>query len=486
MRQTCLVIRRTAETFIADKRGGIFLLIAFALLPLMGALGLASDAARGYMVKEKLSRALDIAALAGAKVIQSPDLNDQIQMYFRANFPTDYMNTTVVGPTPKVSSDNLRISLTARASMPTSFMRVFGQKTLDVSASTEVTVGAKPIDLVLAVDMSGSMGWSAGSGGGTRIAAARTAATTLMNTLYGDADFKSGVRVGLVPWNSKVNVGLDGVAYKASETTTEPVAGFNNPITGNFQSQVWAANNSPVPLLFEPPANWTGCVYARYTHDGNDGNDGDSSYGSGTYDNKDWFAWEPVGAGSGGSTSNKKKKKKSSSCGAACSSCLDHGITPMQESRTAIIDQVKGLTSPRGNTVIVQGLAWAWRVLMPEAPFSNDTPPEEAPRRAIVLLTDGEHCGGNGDAYKDKLGGCDGSRAELNARLRTLATRIKAQDIEIYAIQFANGGGDLEDLMKDVASSRQAPYYQFAPDAAALDGAFQRIGDELTSMHISR
>ena len=94
-------------------------------------------------------------------------------MFFNANFPAGYMNATVSGPHISVDELDERLTLTASADIPTTLMRVLGFDTLTVSATTEITRQMQALDVVIAIDMSGSMGSS--SGATTRIAAARDA-----------------------------------------------------------------------------------------------------------------------------------------------------------------------------------------------------------------------------------------------------------------------------------------------------------------------
>lgn len=202
----------------------------------------------------------------------SENRDADIQMYFDANFPPGYLGATVTGPTFTVDANNEVITLSAFASINTTFMHAFGFDTLNVSAETEVTRQTQMLDVVLAIDMSGSMSSSA-SGGGSRIEAARGAATELVNILFGNDETKPLLNIGLVPWSAKVNVMRNGEAYDATLTTTNAVPAFTNPITGVPQAQVYIPNNSPVPFLAPPPPDWQGCVYQRYLDDGDDLND---------------------------------------------------------------------------------------------------------------------------------------------------------------------------------------------------------------------
>ena len=127
-------------------------------------------------------------------------------------------------------------------------------------------------------------------------------------------------------------------------------------------------------------------------------------------------------------------------------------------------------------------------MVSPGEPFDDADPfPKGLHERAIVLLTDGQHYGGEFDGYKEKFGG--GSQAGPNGmddRLRAVAANAKAQGIKIYVIQFYYDSGPLQSLLQEVASEPSAPYYHFAPDGDALNDVFKEIADDLSALRISR
>src|SRR5215467_15781609 len=90
MRTNRLIRRiiRKLGGFRRDQHGNVAIIVGAAIIPLIGALGLATDTARGYLVKARLSQALDAAALAGGKVYFSTQRDADIKKYFAANFPS--------------------------------------------------------------------------------------------------------------------------------------------------------------------------------------------------------------------------------------------------------------------------------------------------------------------------------------------------------------------------------------------------------------
>jgi len=541
------------HAFAADRRGTVITFMAVAIVPLIGALGLATDAARGYMVRSQLSSALDAAALAGGKVMFSANRDADIDKFFKANFPDGYMGATVTGPQITVNPDKTKLKLTATAVIGTTFMHVLGFKTMSVEAATEVTRTIDMLDLVLTIDMSGSMGQPM-----TKIQGARDAANSLVGILYGDNTVSPTytvdgttynlLNIGLVTWNAKTNVTINGgPAYDPALTTTVTVPSFINPVTGVAQTVLYQVNNTPVLFLRDPGANWKGCVYARYVGDSDNTNDADLQIGSITVGNKYWPAYDPIPTlegepRSGSYTSSEPNpwRNTAKSCYGAywnnsatshpsdvpvrpawwhaasptisnpnsndCTACLIHGITPLNHTKQTITDAINALTTPAGNTDIPQGLYWAWEVLMPGDPFNEAVASVPFPRqRAIVLLTDGEIVGGNGDAYggrfgADTIAGTQHSATHgfmpsppaaantynnLNNRLLQLAANVKAQGIKVYVIQFDNTNPALTTLLSTVATEPNAPYYYNAPTVAELQSAFSQIASNLSKLRLS-
>ncbi len=550
--------------FRRDEEGAVAMLVAAAIIPLIGALGLATDTARGYMVKARLSQALDAAALAGGKNIFGADRDADIQMFFNANFPPGTLGADVSPLAITVNDDKTVLGISATATINTTFMRVLGLDELTVAAATEVSRQIDQLDVVLSIDTSGSMGSPY-----SKIEGARDAAEDLVEILFGanevsptveiDGTTYALLNVGVVNWNAKVNVTLAGEAFDPALTTSQTVTpAFVNPVTGASQDRLYFANNSPVPLLAPPDSSWQGCVYARYTGDGSSSsvntNDADLSLGQVTVDGKEWLGWEAIptleGEPRGGQWSSSAPdnepydsywRGRNRNCHGSywnddsltnssypeaipdrpghwararpnigwsteCTACPQIGILPLTTVKQTVIDLVQDL-EPAGNTNIPQGLAWAWEVLMPGVPFDEAVDTVPFPRqRAIVLLTDGETVGGNGDAYKGRFGSGSSAgttsnsahgylpsppddantRNNLNNRLKRLAANIKAQGITLYVIQFDNDSATLTNLLKAVATQPNEPYYYNAPTEAELRLAFQQIANNLSKLRLSK
>ena len=313
-----------------DRSGNVMIIVAFSIIPLIGAVGIATDTTRGYLVKSQLQAAIDSAALAGGRVFNSSTRDDDIRQYFSANFPQGYMssNLTPLQITPDQNSESIR--LTASATIPATFMQLLGSKTITVAASAEVTRQIQRLHVVLALDMSGSM-LTTMENGNTRVENAKAAALTLTNILFGTNTTNDLLKIGVVPWAGKVNVTYNGSRYGYDSDgaggwvphagplySTESVSYTNpypsispkypyqsyssssaylwkyaSPYGGMARSTIYYAHNAPeVPLFDPPPTGWTGCVYARFVGDAS--TSADTLRGPQTASGVDWIAWEPM------------------------------------------------------------------------------------------------------------------------------------------------------------------------------------------------
>src|SRR5580692_12733810 len=152
----------------AHQRGATLILLTLALallvIPLMG---IAIDGTICYLVRVKLSQAVDAAALGGARSLstgltlasQSSSATATALSYLNANFPPGLMGATFSG-TPSISiTQNATMSRTvlvqATVVVPLTFMRVAGFSTATISETAQST--RRDVNLMLVVDRSSSM-----------------------------------------------------------------------------------------------------------------------------------------------------------------------------------------------------------------------------------------------------------------------------------------------------------------------------------------
>jgi len=457
--------RGSYRRFLRGEGGAIAIYFGLSAIVFVGIAGLAVDAARGYLVKARLSEAIDAAALAGGKALQSSSNTDSTKVnadalaFFNANFPNGAMGATVAPPQIVIGNSFTDVKVSSSAVIPTTLMSVLGFNNMTMTAAATVRRAQGGLDVVFSFDVSTSMA-------GAKIAALKTNAAALVDSLY--KPFTSGgqqqtifingksyslLNIGVVPWNAKVNV-LDFQATGPGAYTGPTGGTFTNPTKRKYiinnasgvstvtMPGTFKAANSRVPLLLNPnsttivkngtttnqaqvPGGWSGCVYARYTDDGVMTNDADTTLGVSTT----WPGWEPIPNNEGNAddcyatkwNNNQDygtaiiERKPSPTNGwptvatalkhtEDCTQCSRTGILALQPAAQRVKDVITDLKAD-GNTDAPQGLFWAWEVLMPGVPFNEAVvnPPFQR-AQAIVFMTDGQNFGGNGDAYHGWFG----------------------------------------------------------------------------------
>lgn len=213
------VIRTALGDIGRNNNGAVSVLFGFSVVAVVGFLGLATDAGRGYIAKARLGQAVDAAALAGGKVVNMPWRDDEIQKYFRANFPNDYMDSIVVDFDIEVGEGNEQLTVTATARVPTTFLRVLHIEDMEVTARSVVKRSVRGLELALIMDNTGSMR----SGG--KIETMKAAASDLVNILYGEKDEINNFWIGLVPFVATVNVGQRNVDWLHEDAPIQLVEG---------------------------------------------------------------------------------------------------------------------------------------------------------------------------------------------------------------------------------------------------------------------
>jgi len=186
---------------LGDKRGNIAFTLGLTLLPMIGALGLATDSSLALILRNQLSESLDTAGLAAGRAIFTEHATTDAQSFFNANFPQDFLNSTVTEFNVQVGPNQEYVTLTATAVMPTRFMKMLGKDSVTVQARTVIHRANRGMELALVMDNTGSMR----SGG--KMTAMKAAAHKLIDNIYGDVDEHVNLWISLIPYTATVNVG---------------------------------------------------------------------------------------------------------------------------------------------------------------------------------------------------------------------------------------------------------------------------------------
>jgi len=519
----------------------VLAITALVALPLTAGIGLSVDATRVMLVRSRLGTAIDAAALAGGRdmAVSAPAQSDgwktEVNGMFWANFgqnPTNpsigFLGATVTGPTiTQVNGTTVQVA--AQAVVPTTFMQAIGIPSVTVSAANQAIRAQNGLEIALVLDNTGSMK-------GDPIQAVRTAATELVNILYGHApddanasapgqDTQLNLWLSIVPFTAQVNVGntrtdwLAAGSYDANKYMNTRWKGcVMARITDNSQS---VTANQVVPkgdmvtidASDTPPTGSSGLPFQPYLWSStlNKYKVGGTSIG----DND----WSPSNITEDNQTNLPDNTAVGPNLG-----CPALPVMGLQASR----DAAQGLISKmvavfRGGTFINLGLQAGWWTLSPNWRGLWDSNYPKLPldyntqnmQKVIVLMTDG-----NNEWY-DWVGGAPGAApqnwpndgdtdfaafgrlkmnhmglgdnitqanatTQINNIMIQMCTKIKNTGVKIYTILYNHGGvsNDTETLFKNCASGPQ--YYFLAPQASDLQTAFQAIGGQLTGVRLSQ
>jgi Flp pilus assembly protein TadG len=186
--------------FVRDENGSITILTLFLVIMMLIIAGTCVDFMRHETARSRLQATSDRAVLAASDLQQvytsDWDAEDVVRDYFAKAGLLDRLKSVQV-----TESVNSR-SVTARAliGLDTIFMRLAGVNTLVAPASGAAQESANDIEIVLVLDVSGSMRDS------SKIQNLRTAASEFVRDML-DEDEEHRISIAVVPFNAQVNLG---------------------------------------------------------------------------------------------------------------------------------------------------------------------------------------------------------------------------------------------------------------------------------------
>lgn len=460
---------------LRDTRGNVAFTLGLTLLPLIGAMGLATDSSLALMVRNQLSESLDTAGLAAGRAIFTPNAEVDAQSFFQANFPQDFLDSTVTAFDVQVGPDQEFVTLTATASMPTRFMRIWGKETMTVQARTVVHRANRGMELALVMDNTGSMR----SGG--KMDAMKAAAHKMIDNIYGDVEEHVNLWVSLVPYTATVNMGN------------------NNDDWLDPGDQYFDADDP-----FAPSA-WKGCVEARIAPlDQTDSPPAVAPFTSYLYEEDVDNDWTPL-----------KEANSYQNSGTGPNLGCGPPILPLTATKSVVHAAISEMLPwHRGGTTGNLGLVWGWRTISPQwrGLWEAATDPVNLPLdyntdnmdKVVVILTDGQnqfydwksHSPNNGNGpfgsdytaygrlHQFGFPSLNSARIEIDQRFGAICQSMKQQDIEIFTITFGGSPNtSTQNLYRNCATT--PAHYFHAPNNATLDEHFEEIVTELSKLRIA-
>lgn len=425
------------KRFKRSTSGATMMAFAVAIPVVVGAMGVAVDLSRSLLEKERLTHALDAAALAGAGSpnLTTDELNDRVNAFFRKNYQSDQNITLNIEQT----GSTLRVS--AAVNMDTSFMKVLGISEVTINGNAVVQRQVRGVEVGLVLDVTGSMSTN------NNIGTLRTAAASFTDILCPGSNCSNLVRIGLVPFATTVNVGPYGLGKKPDGSTYD-TAFVNNPYNLSFKQSGWGSTTA-----------WWGCILEQSPdHD--------------VIDSQSSWRWDMY-----------RYVSNSGNTSAPNTGCNKAYILPLTAEKSTIKTRIANLTAS-GNTLSNIGMVWGYRLLSPNAPFREGTTfNDEQIRKVVVLMTDGDNNIGSSYSAYGPWATLRLTDTNLDQKLLTTCQNMKADGIKIYTITFTSGiSNATKNYFRQCASDENK--YHDAPTQDELIDAFQRIAAELSNLYV--
>ncbi len=238
------------QRFGQDRSGAFAIMFAFMILTVFGAGALALDFGSAYSLRLKVMSALDAAALAGARSLSfEGKSNGQVKQFTKefidANLASAGVANLIDGqPKVEVDRQNETVTITASTRLPTKLAGVFGLNALTSDYVAEASMPTKNVEVVFALDFTGSMTETPDGDTQSKFEALRSTVQTSIVTLYDSAIRDDGMRIGFVPWTYAVRLG-SGFVNVGTDSTTQCVSARGNwsdltdtaGIPGDFRSE---------------------------------------------------------------------------------------------------------------------------------------------------------------------------------------------------------------------------------------------------------
>lgn len=443
-------IRKWFGRFLGDERGVSMIVVAMALPALMAASGVAVDLAQGYNIKTRLGNALDKAALAAGTTSGDADqVEEQVRRFVEANYPE---NSLGVAYDIEAEVSEMSIRVTATAEVKTMFMHLFGVDTIEIRSESEVIRELSGVEVVLVLDVTGSMA-------GNNITALKAAAENFLNIMFGRIVNRDYIRVGIVPFSNAVNVGragLDGgfVSRPSSDPYISPAGNiqYANPAYPNTTNQ------------------WRGCVLER----------GTLARDTTDVRSPNWGMYRHPRCATYNSNGTCRTTNSDPNRG-----CPWDRVVPLTNDKDLLVNTVRGLRTD-GNTYGNVGMAWGWRVISPEEPYTQGVAYDDPNwTKIVIMMTDGDNTmhptySAYGETRSHNIDADD-----LDDRFEDICENMKAEGLTLYTITFQSGISNATREIFRRCATEPAMYYN-APSNSDLHAAFTRIANQLSQLHLSK
>ncbi len=466
---------RIRQIVRGGEDGQSLVLLAFALVVVMGAAGMSIDVGRAYWARTQMQNAVDAAALAAAQSL--PDTTaatTQANTYWdlNNNFLEANASNIVFTPTYNLTSTK-EVTVSATAEVDTWFAKVLGIDHWDVAA--DATAEFQQVDAMLVLDRSGSMCYDSHGPQGNYIGLVRindgnlssSTSTSIPNTDAANATRQ----ISVLKHSSVTSASLSDLLWVGQKFQ------FNS--TTEWMQIVSIDSSTLITIrrgVSNPNSSSTSAT-SRVSHATGQYIQGDTcpQAGKGPY-----LPWQYVKNGATvfvnnmNSTYDQIGYANFATVG-VLNTDFTFGFTTLKSTIAGTYDPgVMGSSNLNGDsdnhfTNISHGL---WFGINQHLNSSNK---RAGASKVIVLLSDGvanRYCSASSPSAMTTSCSLQTDAATAEQRTLDVAQYAKQNNIKVYTISY--GAGADTALMEDVADITGGKHY-IAPDEATLNSAFSAI-----------
>lgn len=492
---------RKLRKLIADEAGNTLVIFAASLVPLTMMVGSGLDISITYMAQAKMQNACDAAVLAGRQAMAGNEwkkaAEKEADKFFDFNFPAGTHGVEDAAFTVDQDKDDpAQIVGEANGNVPTSIMRIFGFDELPISAECNAKRDLGHNDVMMVLDVTGSMNGSPSNGSGTKIARLRTGASGLYRALDDDAN-GSVTRFGMVSYSQTVNVGKslenDDILDEQNYVDRERICDWRgrncywntqNKVVGLSNSS-WKGGGSSTGVKSRFRNSGDGCIEERPTI----GNSDDP------FEIEDYVTRDDIDVRASGDSEPLLQFGRYDPAvqeGQINAICPGESRTLQKYgSESAFRNAVNKVTeNVAGNTYHDIGMIWGLRFLSRTGFFKSDNPASRdgvPVNQHIVFMTDGimqPHNGiysGHGiEQYQNRTQGSGSLTDRHLSRFESACSVAKSMGITVWVIAL-----DVEDTgAVEPCATSSAHFY--TSDGSDLEQIFEKIGQGIGNLRLTK
>ncbi len=478
-----------------DTRASTLPMAAAAIIPLAAMIGGGLGMSVAYMARAKLQNACDSAVLAGRQSMDGTQWKNknkqEADKFFDFNFPANsHGSRNIRFDVNQSQNDSQELIGTASAEVPTGIMKIFGYETIPISVTCDARRDQGHNDILLVLDVTGSMNDSPSTGGSSKISRLRTGAVGLYRAL--DDGGSSQTRYGIMPYSHTVNIGrslrnrdllkeqeyvdIQCDAYSCWATTKWVHinnSSWNN-VTGNAQGNMQAFRTSGDACVEERPTVGnpdTPIAIEDYVT----ANDIDLLASNGNDTQKQFGRYDPA----------VQEGESQDGCPSEATKLQTYAT---ESAYTSAINAATARVT--GGTYHDVGILWGARFLSRDGFFDADNPEDidgVPVRQHIVFMTDGKLDTGNTlysahgvERYLGRTQGF-GTRTENHlSRFASACAAAKSKSMTIWVIAL-----DVTNTADIEPCATSADHF-YTSDGSDLEQVFQKIGQGIGNLRLTR